>query len=144
VEDLVINESLVIPARELRESFARSGGPGGQNVNKVETKAELRWNLAGSAALSDANRSWLLGRLATRLTAEGDLLITSSRTRDQSRNREDARAKLIEVVRRALQRPKRRKKTRPSATAIEGRLKAKQRRADAKQKRRPPESSSDW
>jgi ribosome-associated protein len=144
VEDLPIDETLVIPARELRESFARSGGPGGQNVNKVETKAELRWTPGGSAALSDANRAWLLRRLASRLTAQGELLITSTRTRDQLRNREDARDKMAEMVRRALQRPKRRKKTRPSKGAIEGRLQEKKRRADSKQKRQSPKNSPEW
>jgi ribosome-associated protein len=144
VEDLPINESVVIPARELRVSFARSGGPGGQNVNKVETKAELRWTPGESSALSDADRTWLLRRLASRLTAEGELLITSTRTRDQSRNRDDALAKMAEVVRLALRRPKRRKKTRPSAAAREGRLQAKRRRSDVKDKRRSTKSSPDW
>jgi ribosome-associated protein len=144
VEDLPINETLVIPARELRESFARSGGPGGQNVNKVETKAELRWTPGESAALSEANRAWLLRRLASRLTAQGELLITSTRTRDQSRNREDARDKMAELVRRALLRPKRRKKTRPSKGAVEGRLEEKKRRSDSKQKRQSPKNSTDW
>ena len=142
--DLPISETLVIPARELRESFARSGGPGGQNVNKVETKAELRWTPGESSALSDADRIWLLRRLGSRLTAEGELLITSTRTRDQSRNRGDAREKMAEVVRRALQRPKRRKKTRPGKGAIEGRLQEKRRRSDAKQKRQSPKNSPDW
>lgn len=138
MEDLPIHDGLVIPDRELRESFARSGGPGGQNVNKVETKAELRWNPAESSALSDADRQWLLKRLASRLTAGGDLLVTSTRTRDQSRNRDDARTKLAELVRRALERPKRRKKTRPSKGAVEGRLQQKKRRSDAKEKRQSP------
>lgn len=134
----------MIPARELRESFARSGGPGGQNVNKVETKAELRWTPGESTALSDADRAWLLRRLASRLTTEGELLITSTRTRDQSRNRDDAREKLAELIRRALQRPKRRKKTRPSKSAVEGRLEEKRRRSGVKQKRQSPKSSADW
>jgi ribosome-associated protein len=144
VEDLPINKAVVIPARELRVAFARSGGPGGQNVNKVETKAELRWTPGESTALSEADRTWLLRRLASRLTAEGELLITSTRTRDQSRNRDDAREKMAEVVRRALQRPKRRKKTRPSAGAIEGRLKQKRQRSDVKQKRQSTKDSMDW
>jgi ribosome-associated protein len=144
VEDLPISDSLTIPARELRVSFARSGGPGGQNVNKVETKAELRWTPGESTALSDADRVWLLRRLASRLTTEGELLVTSTRTRDQSRNRDDACEKLAELIRRALQRPKRRKKTRPSKSAVEGRLQDKRRRADAKQKRQSPKPSADW
>lgn len=144
MEDLSVSERLVIPGRELRVSFARSGGPGGQNVNKVETKAELRWNVRESEAVTDADRVWLLKRLATRLTGEGDLLVTSSRTRDQSRNRDDARAKMAEMVRRALERPKRRKKTRPSAGAVAERLDEKRRRSFAKKKRNPPKDSSEW
>jgi ribosome-associated protein len=136
VEDLVITESLVIPAGELRVAFARSGGPGGQNVNKVETKVELRWNPAHSAALGGVDRGWLLERVASKLTSDGDLLITSSRTRDQSKNREDARAKLAETLRQALRRPKRRRKTRPSAAAVEARLQSKQRRSRVKRQRR--------
>jgi ribosome-associated protein len=144
VEDLPINETVVIPSRELRVSFARSGGPGGQNVNKVETKAEIRWTPGESEALSQADRAWLLPRLASRLTVEGELVITSTRTRDQARNREDALAKLAGAVRLALQRPKRRKKTRPNAAAVEGRLQAKRRRSDVKQKRQLPRKSADW
>jgi len=144
MEDLIIREGIVIPARELRVTFARSGGPGGQNVNKVETKADLRWTPAESAALSDADRQWLLKRLSGRLSAEGELVVTSSRTRDQSRNRDDARTKLAEVVGRALRRPKRRKKTRPSAAAKEARLREKRRRSESKQKRQSPRKSAVW
>jgi ribosome-associated protein len=144
MDDLLINDGLVIPARELRVAFARSGGPGGQNVNKVETKAELRWNLRDSAAVSDADRAWLLKRLCSRLTSEGELLITSTRTRDQSRNRDDARAKMADLVRRGLERPKRRKKTRPSAGSVAERLDEKRRRAFAKKKRKPPKDSAEW
>ena len=144
MEDLVINEAVVIPGRELQVSFARSGGPGGQNVNKVETKADLRWIPAESGALSEADRQWLLGRLASRLTAEGELVVTSSRTRDQSRNRDDAREKLAELVARALRRPKSRKRTRPSAAAKEARLQEKLRRSKSKQKRQSPKDSGSW
>jgi ribosome-associated protein len=143
VEDLVITGTVVIPAGELRVSFARSGGPGGQNVNKVETKAELRWSLRESAAVSDADRAWLFKRLASRLTNEGELLVTSTRTRDQSRNRDDARDTMAETIRRALERPKRRKKTRPSAGSVAQRLDGKRRRSTAKKKRTPPDST-DW
>jgi ribosome-associated protein len=144
LEDLRINETVVIPARELRVSFARSGGPGGQNVNKVETKAEIRWTPGESASLSEADRAWLLRRLAPQLTVEGELVITSTRTRDQARNREDALAKMADRIRLALQRPKRRKKTRPSAASVEGRLQTKRRRSDIKQKRGLPKKLPDW
>ena len=133
---LRVTAELAIPARELRVTFSRSGGPGGQNVNKVETKVQLRWNPAGSAALSDADRSWLLRRLGGVLTADGDLLVTSNRTRDQARNREDAEDKLAEMLRAALRRPKRRRATRPSQAALQRRIDEKKARSRLKQARR--------
>src|SRR5580765_1525480 len=108
MRDLVVTPRLTIPAGELTESFARSGGAGGQNVNKVASKVELRWNLAGSAALTPLDRDWLLQRLASRLTTDGTLIITSTKTRDQIQNRDDAESKLILIVRSALERPKQR------------------------------------
>ena len=136
MDDLVVSERITIPAAELRVSFARSGGPGGQNVNKVETKVELRWTPADTGAFTDADKAWLLQRLEGRLTSEGELLVTSSRTRDQTRNREDARQKLAEALRKALTRPKRRRKTKPSRGAIEKRLEQKKQTARKKESRR--------
>jgi ribosome-associated protein len=133
---LRVTAQCAIPARELRVTFSRSGGPGGQNVNKVETKVQLRWNPAGSAALSDADRAWLLRRLGDKLTADGDLLVTSNRTRDQARNREDAEDKLAEMLRAALRRPKRRRATRPSQAALQRRIDEKKARSRLKQARR--------
>ena len=136
MDDLPVNENLTIPAGELSISFARSGGPGGQNVNKVESKVELRWRLAESAVLTPEDRAWLLERLASRLTRDGELLISSSRTRDQVRNREDARGRLARMVYQALQRPKARKRTRPSQRAVERRLQEKKERSRRKEGRR--------
>ena len=141
MSDLIITDKFTIPWSEVVLSFARSSGPGGQNVNKVESKVELRWNPEDSAAvagLSADDRAWLLDRLAGRLTVSGELLVTSQKTRDQVKNREDAASKLVEIVRGALARPRRRKATRPSRAARERRIQAKKRRAGLKKDRRNP------
>ena len=132
MDDLSINDRVTIPAAELRVAFARSGGPGGQNVNKVETKVELRWTPAETMALGDAEKAWLISRLAARLTSDGEILVTSSRTRDQGRNREDALRKLADLIRKALERPKRRRKTKPSRQAVEKRLERKRQTSEKK------------
>lgn len=137
--DVRVNDAILIPAAELSWSFARSGGPGGQNVNKVESKAELRWRPAGSRALAgldEGTRAWLLSRLAGRLTTEGELLVTSTLTRDQAKNRQDAADKLAAIVRAALFRPKKRKPTRPTRASKDRRIAAKKRRAVVKKARR--------
>jgi ribosome-associated protein len=136
MQDIPVNERVTIPAAEIRVSFARSGGPGGQNVNKVESKVELRWTPADSSALTLSDKEWLLTRLARKLTSSGDLVVTSSRTRDQLKNREDAAAKLANIVLRALERPKRRKPTRPTRAAVEKRLQEKKEKARIKSQRR--------
>lgn len=136
--DVRVNDTIVIPAAELRWQFARSGGKGGQNVNKVESKAELRWRPDGSRALaplSQDTRAWVLSRLTPRLTLDGELLVTSTLTRDQIRNREDAADKLAAIIRAALLRPKKRKPTKPSKGAKERRISAKKRRSDVKKTR---------
>jgi ribosome-associated protein len=133
--DLTVNARVTIPEDELRLSFARSGGPGGQNVNKVETKVEVRWRPAESEALSEADREWLLDKLSGRLTVDGDLIAVSSRHRTRERNRTDALEKLAETVRKALKRPKRRRPTRRTRASIERRLEEKKRRSDVKRSR---------
>ncbi|HEY8141066.1 MAG TPA: alternative ribosome rescue aminoacyl-tRNA hydrolase ArfB [Kofleriaceae bacterium] len=131
-----MTRAIAIPGDELSESFSRSAGPGGQNVNKVASKVELRWSPRASRALGEADRAWLLERLADRITSSGDLVVRSSLTRDQARNRADARERLVELVRAALVRPRKRVKTRPGRGAIERRLKGKKRRGQLKQGRR--------
>lgn len=138
MDDLRIGPRLTIPADELQLAFARSAGPGGQKVNKAETKVEVRWKPSDSRALSEDDRRWLLRALGDRLTADGELIVTSQRTRTQAGNRKDALDKLAELLRQALVRPKRRRPTRPSKGSVERRLKAKKERSKLKQNRRAP------
>ncbi len=137
-DELLITRRVRIPGRELTLSYARSGGPGGQHVNKTATKVHLRWNVQASEALTDVDRAWLLERLASRITAEGELLVTAETHRDQRRNVEVALEKLASTVREALRRPKKRKKTRPSRAARQRRLDSKKRLSAQKQERRRP------
>src|SRR5919107_4786595 len=102
--DIVVTPRVTIPDGELAIAFSRSGGPGGQNVNKVASKVELRWNPTTSAALGEEERAWLIQRLRSRLTGDGTLIVTSTATRDQLKNRDDATRKLALIVRTALDR----------------------------------------
>ena len=134
--DIRITEVITIPAGELRVSFVRSGGPGGQNVNKVASKVQLRWSPATTTAVSDADRAWLLKKLGPKLTADGDLIVASNLTRDQGRNRVDAEAKLAALIVAALVRPRKRRATRPSRAARERRVDEKKARGQIKKARR--------
>ena len=136
MDDVAINGQLVIPAAELTESFARSGGPGGQHVNKTATKVELRWDVKGSEVLDESTRLRLLARLGDRLTGDGELIVVCGDHRSQHRNRETARERLAAIVRGALVRRKRRVKTRPSRRAVERRLQSKKQRGQRKRDRR--------
>jgi ribosome-associated protein len=136
VRDIVVTPRLTIPAGELEMSFARSGGSGGQNVNKVSSKVDLRWNPQTSTALTPGDRSQLLDRLKNRLTTDGYLIVTSQLTRDQIKNRDDAMDKLALIVRTALHREKPRKATKPSKGAKRRRLEDKRRHSEKKTNRR--------
>jgi len=136
MEPLRVTSRLILPPEELRVSFARSGGPGGQNVNKVASKAVLRFSVRESHSLSDGQRHLLLRRLGGRLTTEGELVIHASRHREQARNVEDARERLAETLRGALVEPKKRKNTRPTRGSQRRRLESKRRRGQVKADRR--------
>ena len=133
---LEINDQIHIPEEELSWTFVRAGGPGGQNVNKVASKAVLRWNVAASPSLPDDVKARLLAQLRGRITGEGDLVLTSQRYRDQERNRQDCLDKLREMIARAAARPKVRRKTKPTRGSQERRLAAKKHRAGTKAARR--------
>ena len=134
-EDLKIREGLVVPGDELTWSAVRSGGPGGQNVNKVATKVELCFDARSSRVLSDPVRARLLRLARGRLDAEGRILVTADETRSQSRNLELARARLVELVERALVVPKPRRKSAPSKAAKARRVAEKRRVGDKKRER---------
>jgi len=134
--DIVVTPRLTIPAGELSLSFARSGGPGGQNVNKVASKVELRWNPVTSAALTPDDRALLVERLRSRLTTDGTLIVTSTLTRDQLKNRDDAASKLALIVRTALHRDKPRRETKPTRASKRRRVADKRHRSEIKRHRR--------
>ena len=114
---LVVEPGLRIPLDEFEFSFVRSAGPGGQNVNKVNTKAVLRWPVAASPSLPPAVRGRFLARFGNRLTTAGELIVVSQRYRDQSRNRADCLEKLREMLAAVATPPRRRKKTKPTQPA---------------------------
>ncbi|UYZ58589.1 alternative ribosome rescue aminoacyl-tRNA hydrolase ArfB [Hymenobacter latericus] len=121
---------------ELQFQTARSSGPGGQNVNKVETKVELRFQPGASAVLTEEQKQRLLEKLASRLTAEGVLIVTAQESRSQQRNKELAVQKFYELLQRSLHRPKARKATKPGAGAVRKRLEGKRRQSEKKANRR--------
>ena len=133
---LIISDRLVVPDTDLDFSAIRSPGPGGQNVNKVASKVELRFDLEGTTALDGPTRDRLRTLAKTKLDAEGRILVVSQLTRDQSRNLEDAREKLALLIREALVRPKRRRATKPSRAAKARRVDEKRKQGDKKQARR--------
>jgi ribosome-associated protein len=134
---LRVNDRLQIPTSEITLTFAASGGPGGQNVNKVASKAVLRWPALRSRTLSEDQRGLLEQRLSSRLTRDGDLVLASDRHRDQGQNVDDVLARLAGMLREALRRRTPRKRTRPTSASRERRLEGKRRRSERKRSRRP-------
>jgi ribosome-associated protein len=133
---LVVNSRIRIPLREFRFTFARSSGPGGQNVNKLNTKAVLRWSVAQSPSLPENVRSRLLAKQRRRITSEGELLITSQRFRDAGRNVADCLEKLRRMLAEAAATPKARRATRPTRASVHRRLERKRQHAQKKRGRR--------
>jgi ribosome-associated protein len=123
---LIVSPTVVVPPTCLEWATARSSGPGGQNVNKVESKVRLRFDFEHCAALADDVKARLRGRYARRLDVDGWLVITSQVTRDQRRNLDDARERLTLILRDALVRPRARKKTKPTRASVVRRLAEKQ------------------
>lgn len=135
---LPVNPQLTIPAHELEFVTSRSGGPGGQNVNKLETRVEVRFNVLLSKHLTDGQRSRILEKLGNRIDRNGVLRVVSQESRSQWKNKQTALDRLILLLRRALQPVKKRKSTRIPVAARTKRLESKRKRSEVKRLRRPP------
>jgi|SRR5438270_5438796 len=133
-----ITDAIQVPDDELHFTFARSGGPGGQNVNKVSSKAILHWDLATNTSLPAEVKDHLRRHHGKRLTTEGQLVIQGQRFRDQAKNIEDCRDKLRQMILEALHPPRPRKATRPSRGSKRRRLAEKRRQSERKAQRRQP------
>lgn len=136
-EPLRIDDRVVIPPADLSFAAVRSSGPGGQNVNKVSSKVELRFDLPGTSALGPAVKARLRALAGKRIDADGRILLVSQRTRDQTRNRQDALDKLAALIREALVPPTPRRPTRPTRGSRVRRLENKRRDASKKHLRKP-------
>lgn len=132
-----ITRTIAIDESEIQEYFVRASGPGGQNVNKVATTVQLRFDVANSRSLPEEVRKRLISLAGNRVTEEGTLIINAQRFRTQGRNREDAIDRLVELIRNAAQRPKIRRKTRPTLASKIRRLESKRRIAESKRVRGP-------
>ena len=130
-----VTPDISIPESEISERFVRASGPGGQNVNKVSTAVELRFDPSQSSAISSDVRDRLRAIAGSRMTADGVLVIDARRHRTQAQNREDARERLADLVRQALVKPRRRRATKPGKGAVERRIETKKRRSDTKRGR---------
>ena len=131
-----VTDTITIDEREISEEFVRSSGPGGQNVNKVSTAVQLRFSVADSPSLPEEVRVRLMKLAGKRLTSEGILVIDAQRFRTQLRNRQDAIQRLVDLIRKAAEKPRLRRRTKPPAGAKERRLEAKRVRSRIKKQRR--------
>ncbi|MCA9214661.1 MAG: aminoacyl-tRNA hydrolase [Planctomycetales bacterium] len=135
---LTINERLQIPLREFEFDFVRSGGPGGQNVNKVATKAVMKWDITNTQSLPDSVKKRFCSTFARRIGQDGMFTITSQRFRDRGRNVADCLSKLRALVLEVAVPPKPRRKTKPTKASKIRRMKGKKQQSEKKQRRRPP------
>lgn len=133
--DVWVKNGIVIPEHELEISTSRAGGPGGQHVNKTETKITVRWNIWKSSVLTEEQKVRVANKIASRLTSEGDLIVHSAVSRSQQQNKEAALKQLAYEVKEALFIPKKRMKTKVSASVKEARLQKKSQRAIVKKMR---------
>lgn len=137
-EELVINDAVRIPLSEFQFTASRSGGPGGQNVNKVNSRIQIRWNPTASPSISPEVAERFVKLAGKRMTKEGEILITCQESRDAPKNKANCLDRLAELLRAALVKPRIRKVTKPSRGSKERRLKAKRFRSETKQGRRTP------
>ena len=136
---IFINSAVSLQNNEVTFDFIRASGPGGQNVNKVSTAAQLRFSVKNSPSLNEAVKNRLIKIAGKRVSAEGILIIDARRHRSQSKNREDALNRLKELIIKSLSVPKPRRKTKPTLASKEKRLRDKKARSKIKQSRKPPE-----
>jgi len=135
-EDLPIKNGIVIPGYEIEITASKAGGPGGQHVNKADTRITVRWNVNTTSALNEVQKERVLKNLQARLTTEGDLIVHSRASRSQQQNKKTALKILAQEVRKALHVPKKRMKTRTPKGVKEARLREKKRRGETKKMRR--------
>ena len=140
---IAVTKDIFIPEREITMRFVRASGPGGQNVNKVSTAVQLRFDVRNSPSLPEKVRTRLLHLAGSRLTVEGVLVIDARRLRTRERNRRDALDRLVSLIRKAAEKKKRRRETRPSKAAVRSRLDTKCRRSKVKGLRKTPGSGPD-